>query len=155
MKKAATRARSHVRGLWPVIHIIEQSLRQSSSASPVAVSLFKIDKKSCVLSSFVPFLLLSFSSSSSVPLFVCSFPSLRSVLGHRLPLVLHHDALCINGNQIFKCVLLMSTFFYFFLLWTLNKKTPLTCQDESCIWEKKNPLLCLCGIISVAMKEVF
>lgn len=107
MKKAAPRARSRVRGLWPVIHIIEQSLHHSSSASLVAISLFKIDKKkSCVLSSFVPFLLLSFSSSSSVPLFVCSIPSPRSVLGHRLPLFLHHDALCINGNQIFKCVFL-------------------------------------------------
>lgn len=101
-EECAARARSHVRGLWPVSHIIEQSVRHSSSAVPVALSPVKnYQKESCVLSSFVPFLLLSFSSSSSVPLFVCSVLPLRSVLGHRLPLFLHHDALYICGSQLF------------------------------------------------------
>lgn len=77
---AATHARSYVRGLWPVSHIIEQSLCHSSSCyCCVWYSRLKITIKEilCFIL-FCPFfflLPLSFSSPSSVLLFVslCSF----------------------------------------------------------------------------------
>lgn len=103
LKKAATHARSYVRGLWPVSHIIEQSLRHSSSAIPVAVALFKNYKKKkkilfflfCPFSPAVIFIFLLCPALC----FLCS--SFRSVLGHHLLLFLHHDALYVFGNQLF------------------------------------------------------
>lgn len=47
-EECAARARSHVRGLWPVSHIIEQSVRHSSSAVPVALSPVKNYQKNPV-----------------------------------------------------------------------------------------------------------
>lgn len=106
LKKAATHERSCVRGLWPVSHIMEQSLRHSSSAmtafKKTTATKKKCKKNPAFYPPFVPFLPLSLSSSSSVLLFVSSASSLRSVLGHHLPLFLHHDALChVFGSRLF------------------------------------------------------
>lgn len=120
LKKAATHARSYVRGLWPVSHIIEQSLRHSSSAIPVAVALFKNykkKKKSCVF----PLLSLFSCCHFHLPPLSCSlFPLFLSQICPWSPSPIIPSSWCIVCLWQPTILMRLPHSWAHFVLWTLK-----------------------------------
>jgi len=103
--RRTTHACSYVGGLWPVSHIIEQSLFHSFSATSVTATQFKNDthtEKSFFFHLLLSLLILSFLSLSSFPLFLVFLSQICP--WSMSPLFHNHDALDIFGTQLLNCL---------------------------------------------------